>query len=50
MKYTTLLPAILLPGLIAGGIVFSGCTGKSGGPASAIDPINKTSDGAAIKG
>lgn len=50
MKYTTLLLALLLIGLIASGIVFSGCTGKSGGPASAIEPINKTSDGVAIKG
>jgi len=36
--------------LIAGGIVFSGCTGKSGSPARAIEPVNKTSDGVAIKG
>src|SRR5208337_3874751 len=50
MKYTTLLLALLLTGLIAGGVIFSGCTGKSGGLASAIEPINKTSDGVAIKG
>ena len=50
MNYATLLPALLLTGLIAGGIVFSGCTGKSGGPARAMEPINKTSDGVAVKG
>jgi peptide-methionine (R)-S-oxide reductase len=31
MKYSTLLLALLLTGLIAGGIVFSGCRGKSDG-------------------
>ncbi|MGD0283014.1 MAG: YHS domain-containing (seleno)protein [Dissulfurispiraceae bacterium] len=31
-------------------MVFSGCTGKSGNPAGAIEPVNKTSDGVAIKG
>lgn len=50
MKYTILLPALLLTGLMAGGAVSTSCTGKSGGPASAIGPINKTSYGAAIKG
>jgi len=50
MKYATLLQTLLLTGPIVGCIVFSGCTGKSGGPTSAIDPINKTSDGVATKG
>ena len=50
MKYTTLLRAVLLTVLIADCIVFSGCTGKSGSPARAIEPVNKTSDGVAIKG
>ncbi len=50
MKCTTLFPVLLLTGLMVCGVVFSGCSGKSGGPASAIVPINKTSDGVAIKG
>lgn len=50
MKYATLLEALSLAGLIAVVVVFSGCKGKSATPGFAIDPINKTSDGAAIKG
>jgi len=34
MKYSTLLSALLLTGLIAGGIGFSGCTGKTDGTRS----------------
>ena len=39
MKYSTLLPALLLTGLIAGGIVFSGCIGKSDGSHSVSAPV-----------
>jgi len=38
MKYPTLLLALLLTGLIAGSIVFSGCTGKSDGSRSVSTP------------
>jgi peptide-methionine (R)-S-oxide reductase len=36
MKYPTLLLTFLLTGLIAGSIVFSGCTGKSDGSGSVL--------------
>lgn len=39
MKYSTLLPALLLTGLIAGGIVFSGCIEKSDGSHSVSAPV-----------
>jgi len=39
MKYSILLPVLLLTGLIASGIVFSGCTGKSDGSHSLSVPI-----------
>ena len=39
MKYSTLLPALLLTALIAGGIVFSGCIGKSDGSHSVSAPV-----------
>jgi peptide-methionine (R)-S-oxide reductase len=38
MKYPTLLLMLLLTGLIAGSIVFSGCTGKSDGARSVSTP------------
>ncbi len=38
MKYSTLLRALLLSGLITGGIVFSGCIGKSDGAHSVSAP------------
>jgi len=38
MKYSTLLLALLLTGLIVAGIVFSGCTGKSNGSHSVSIP------------
>lgn len=47
-RLRTLLRVILLTGFLAGCIVFPGCAGKSGGPV--IEPVNKTSDGVAIKG
>jgi peptide-methionine (R)-S-oxide reductase len=47
MKYSTLLPTLLLTGLIASGSIFSGCTGKSDGSrsVSAAVPIKVYSAG-----
>ena len=39
MKYSTLLPTLLLTGLIASGSIFSSCTGKSDGSRSVSAPV-----------
>ncbi len=39
MKYSTLLRALLMTGLIAGGIGFSGCAGKLDGAHSVSAPV-----------